>query len=254
MDGDEEHAFAVLLVLNSRESHSARAPRVATDNIKYRNIIDSKQTKTKSISTNKCFIGIRWHATMVVPLRHFLVFSLTLISIIFHTHGAFSEQSIIKLPTDQPRVEKLTHLHFFYHDILEGKNITVVKIIEPSASEVREATGFGTTFMMDNVLTEGPELSSKHVGRAQGLFGLASLEDRGMVMLINLAFSEGEYAGSTLSMLGRTPVQDTVREMPIVGGTGVFRFAKGYAIAKSLWEISDNEHFVVEYHVTVSHP
>ncbi|TKY49657.1 Dirigent protein 21 [Spatholobus suberectus] len=189
---------------------------------------------------------------MAVPLRLFFLFSLTLISThLTPTHGVFSEQSTIELPTDQPQAEKLTRLHFFYHDILEGKNPTVVQIIDPPSEAL---SGFGTTFMMDNLLTEGPELSSKPVGRAQGMFGLASLEDRGMVMLINLAFSEGGYAGSTLSMLGRNPVQDTVREMPIVGGTGVFRFAKGYAIAKSLWEISDSEHFVVEYHVTVSHP
>ena len=103
-------------------------------------------------------------------------------------------------------------------------------------------------------MTEGPELSSKHVGRAQGLFGLASLQDLGMFMLTNFAFTEGAYAGSTLSMLGRNPISEQNRELPIVGGTGVFRFATGYAIAKSLWEISDNEHFVVEYHVTVSHP
>lgn len=189
---------------------------------------------------------------MASPLKFLFLISLTLTLISTHlttTHGAFSEQSHIELPTEQqPRTEKLTHLHFFYHDILEGKNPTVVQIIEPSASS------FGTTFMMDNLLTEEQDLSSKPVGRAQGLFGLASLEDRGMVMLINLAFSEGEYAGSTLSMLGRNPVQNTVRELPIVGGTGVFRFAKGYATAKSLWELSTSEHFVVEYDITVSHP
>lgn len=154
------------------------------------------------------------------------------------------------LPTNQQNTEKLTHLHFFYHDILEGKNPTVVQIIDPSTSP----SGFGATFMMDNLLTEEQDLTSKHVGRAQGMFGLASLEDRGMVMLINLAFTEGEFSGSTLSMLGRNPVQDTVRELPIVGGTGVFRFARGYAIAKSHWEISTSEHFVVEYDITVSHP
>jgi hypothetical protein len=42
--------------------------------------------------------------------------------------------------------------------------------------------------------------------------------------------------------------------LPIVGGTGVFRFARGYAIAKSLWDVSTSEHFIVEYDVTVSHP
>ncbi|OIW16890.1 hypothetical protein TanjilG_01755 [Lupinus angustifolius] len=68
-------------------------------------------------------------------------------------------------------------------------------------------------------------------------------------------YNEGSsYEGSTLSLVGRNPVQDTVREMAIVGGTGVFRFAKGYAIAKSLWDISTSQHFVVEYDVTISFP
>lgn len=75
-----------------------------------------------------------------------------------------------------------------------------------------------------------------------------------MVMLINLVFIEGGFAGSTLSLLGRNPVQDTVREMPIVVGSGVFRFSRGYAVVKSLYDISTSENFVVEYNVTVSHP
>jgi hypothetical protein len=42
--------------------------------------------------------------------------------------------------------------------------------------------------------------------------------------------------------------------MPIVGGTGVFGFARGKAIANSVDSISTPEHFVVEYNITVSHP
>ncbi|KAK7323384.1 hypothetical protein VNO77_26856 [Canavalia gladiata] len=191
---------------------------------------------------------------MTPSIRFFFLYILSLISTHITTAlCTFSQQSLITLPTDQQRSEKLTHLHFFYHDILKGKNPTVVQIIYPEQSS-DSPSGFGTTFMMDNLLTEGPELSSNPVGRAQGLFGLASLEDRGMVMLINFAFTEGDYAGSTLSLLGRNPVHDTVREMAIVGGTGVFRFAKGYAIAKSHWDLSSSEHFVVEYDVTISHP
>jgi hypothetical protein len=193
---------------------------------------------------------ISTYTQMATSLRFFFLFTVTFIfAQFFTTNGVFSEQSNIMLPTNQQSTEKLTHLHFFYHDILEGKNPTVVQIIDPS-----NTVGFGASYMMDNLLTEEQEITSKPVGRAQGMFGLASLHDRGMVMLINLAFTEGDFAGSTLSMLGRNPVQDTVRELPIVGGTGVFRFARGYATAKSLWEISTSEHFVVEYDVTVSHP
>ncbi|MED6205806.1 hypothetical protein PIB30_021092 [Stylosanthes scabra] len=162
------------------------------------------------------------------------------------THGAFSEQSYISLPS-----EKVTHLHFYYHDIRNENNPTVVQIVDTPKNV---PNGFGSIFAMDDVMTEGPELSSKQVGRAQGLFALASLQDLGMAMLTNFAFSEGIYAGSTISMLGRNPISEENREMPIVGGTGVFRFARGFAIANSLQSISTPQHFVVEYNITVSHP
>jgi len=57
------------------------------------------------------------------------------------------------LPTNQQSTEKITHLHIFYHDILEGKNPTVVQIIDPL-----NTIGFGASYMMDNLLTEGQEL------------------------------------------------------------------------------------------------
>jgi hypothetical protein len=175
------------------------------------------------------------------------LFSLTLIS----TNGDFSQQSNIMLPSQQQTTEKLTHIHFYYHDIRDNKNPTIVQIIDTPQNV---PNGFGSTFVMDDAMTEGPELSSKHIGRAQGLFGLSSLQDLGMFMLTNFVFKEGEYSGSSLSMLGRNPISEQNREMPIVGGTGFFRFARGFAIANSVNSISTPEHFVVEYNITVSHP
>ncbi|CAL0326227.1 unnamed protein product [Lupinus luteus] len=187
--------------------------------------------------------------TMSSPLSIFLLISLILISTYLTTittDAAFSEQSNIMLPS-----EKLTHLHFYYHDISNNQNPTIVQIINTPKGV---PNGFGTTFVMDDAMTEGPELSSKEVGRAQGLFALASLQDLGMTMLTNFAFTEGIFAGSTLSMLGRNLISEQNREMPIVGGTGVFRFARGYAIANSVTSISTQEHFIVEYNITVYHP
>ncbi|CAL0326230.1 unnamed protein product [Lupinus luteus] len=185
--------------------------------------------------------------TMSSPLSISLLISLILISTNHTTtDAAFSEQSNIMLPS-----EKLTHLHFYYHDIRNNQNPTIVQIINTPKGVLN---GFGTTFVMDDAMTEGPELSSKKVGRAQGLFALASLHDLRMTMLTNFAFTEGIFAGSTLSMLGGNPISEQNREMPIVGGTGVFRFARGYAIANSVTSISTQEHFIVEYNITVYHP
>ncbi|RHN65933.1 putative plant disease resistance response protein [Medicago truncatula] len=190
--------------------------------------------------------------TMTLSHSFIFLFSLTLISTqLTTTNGVFSKQSNIILPSEQQTTEKLTHIHFYYHDIRGNKNPTMLQIIDTPQNV---ANGFGSTFMMDDAMTEGPELSSKHIGRAQGMFGLCSLHDIAECMLINMVFNEGKYAGSTLSMLGRNPITKQNRETSIVGGTGIFRFARGYAIANSVNSISTPEHYVVEYNITVSHP
>ncbi|KAL5078150.1 hypothetical protein RYX36_017134 [Vicia faba] len=174
------------------------------------------------------------------------LFSITLMN------GVFSQQSNIILPSEQRNTEKLTHIHFYYHDIRNNKNPTMIQIIDTPKNVTN---GFGSVFMMDDAMTEGPELSSNHIGRAQGLIGLSSLHDIAEFMLINLIFDQGSsYAGSTLSMLGRNPISKQNRETSIVGGTGVFRFARGFAIANSVNSISTPQHYIVEYNITVSHP
>ncbi|KAB1227900.1 Dirigent protein 19 [Morella rubra] len=82
--------------------------------------------------------------------------------------------------------------------------------------------------MIDDPLTLGPKLSSKLIGRAQGFYALASQEEVGLLMAMNFAFTEGKYNGSTITVLGRNAVFTKVREMPVIGGSGLFRFATGY--------------------------
>nr|POF08610.1 dirigent protein 22 [Quercus suber] len=72
-------------------------------------------------------------------------------------------------------------------------------------------------------------------------------------MVMNFAFLEGKYNGSALSILGRNPFLNKVREMPIVGGSGVFRYARGYALAKTVSFTPKTGDAVVEYNVSVLH-
>ncbi|KAJ7949290.1 Dirigent protein [Quillaja saponaria] len=147
-------------------------------------------------------------------------------------------------------MEKTTQLHFYFHDILDGSDPTAMRIIAPPEKSVG---GFGTTFMMDDPLTEGPEPGSKVVGRAQGMYAFASQHEIAFLMALNFAFIDGAYNGSALSILGRNPVLEEVREMPIVGGSGIFRLARGYALAKTIKFNPQSGDAVVEYNVTVSH-
>lgn len=143
------------------------------------------------------------------------------------------------------KVEKTTNLHFFFHDTISGDNPTAIAIAGPQ-------NGFGMTWMADDPLTEGPEITSKLIGRAQGVYGLASQTDAGLLMVLNYVFLDGQFNGSTLSVLGRNPILNNVREMPIVGGTGLFRFARGYARAHT-HSYTDKGDAIVEYNVTVIH-
>ncbi|OWM82636.1 dirigent protein 21-like [Punica granatum] len=146
--------------------------------------------------------------------------------------------------------EKLTHLHFYFHDIISGRNTTAVRVAGAPAS-AKSPTAFGTVFVTDDPLTLGPDLGSRLVGRAQGMYGSASLAELGLVMVMNFVFLEGKYKDSSLSLLGRNNVLSEVREMPIVGGSGMFRFARGYAQVRT--HMITAEQATVEYNVFVYH-
>ncbi|CAL5210749.1 unnamed protein product [Lathyrus oleraceus] len=149
-------------------------------------------------------------------------------------------------------MERLSHLKFYWHDIMSGKNPTSFTVV-PSPLKLNSTFSFGLVTMMDDPLTSGPELSSKLVGKCQGFYASTSQDNFAFLMAMNLAFIEGEYNGSTITILGRNPVQDKVREMPVVGGSGVFRFARGYAQLTTYSYDPKNAIAVVEYNVYVSH-
>lgn len=72
------------------------------------------------------------------------------------------------------------------------------------------------------------------MGRAQGIYTFPSQHGSVLLMVLNFAFLDGVHNGSALSILGRNPFFQGTREMPIVGGTGVFRYARGYALVKTV--------------------
>ncbi|KAL8214078.1 hypothetical protein R6Q57_003527 [Mikania cordata] len=172
----------------------------------------------------------------------FIIYS----SFLPRTNGAFSEE--LSEAITLKRMEKTTRLHFFFHDIHSGKSPTAIKIAGTSDSSL-----FGDTYMMDNALTESQNGSSKSVGKAQGMYAFAAKNEPALLMVLNYEFTHGEFNGSSISVLGRNPVTDDVREMPIVGGSGRFRYANGYALAHTVWFDPKTGDAIVEYNVYVKH-
>ncbi|KAL2923978.1 Dirigent protein 21 [Bienertia sinuspersici] len=187
--------------------------------------------------------------TMYVPTMS-LFFLLCLSSFIPKTH-AFAK-AITKEEMGIKQQQNLTHLHFYFHDYVKGDNLTAIRIAQAPNTD-KTPSGFGALVMIDDPLTEGPQSDSKIIGYAQGMYGFADLKQPGLLMTMNFVFVEGEYNGSTISVLGRNQVMNKVRELGVVGGSGVFRFASGYAQAKTVTMLDDSGASVVEYDVYVQH-
>ncbi|XP_074320758.1 pterocarpan synthase 1-like [Silene latifolia] len=146
-----------------------------------------------------------------------------------------------------------TQLTFYYHDTLSGSNPTSVQIAKVSGSNNSPST-FGSLSMIDDPLTETADSSSKLIGRAQGMYAMADQNEFATIMIMNILILDGDFNGSTLSVLGRNIVNAPgVQELPVIGGTGGFRFAKGYAQAKTQTYDKKTGDSVVEYNVFVTH-
>ncbi|XP_074310417.1 dirigent protein 23-like [Silene latifolia] len=143
-----------------------------------------------------------------------------------------------------------TTLQFYFHDTTSGSAPTAVQVAQP-ANPSQYKTGFGIVMMVDDPLTLGPDPKSKLVGRAQGLYGSACQDELSLIMALSYSFVDGPYNGSSISIMGPNQVMHDVREMPVVGGTGLFRMARGYALAHTY--SVDSQVAIVGYNVTLIH-
>ncbi|KAK7260027.1 hypothetical protein RIF29_25735 [Crotalaria pallida] len=148
--------------------------------------------------------------------------------------------------------KQLTHFKFYWHEVVGGNNATAAIII-PSLPQYNSTSHFGSTRVIDAPLTLGPELSSKHVGRAEGFYAVTSRTDLELLMILSFNFFEGKYNGSGITVLGRNLALNKTRELPVVGGSGVFRFAKGYAELKTYFVEPISGSSIVEYNLYVLH-
>lgn len=148
--------------------------------------------------------------------------------------------------------ERVTKLHFFLHENGGGSNQTAYPVAQSNIT-LTSPTFFGQVSMIDDILREGSAPDSQIVGRAQGLTGSSSLEETSLIMTINFVFTTGKYNGSTLSVLGRNPLSNKHREMAIVGGSGVFRLARGIITTQTTLINPTSRDVIAEYNVLVFH-
>lgn len=56
--------------------------------------------------------------------------------------------------------EKMTKFHFYFHDIVSGKNPSAIQIAQANITSL-SPTSFGLVRMMDNPMTIGPNINSE---------------------------------------------------------------------------------------------
>ncbi|KAL8555418.1 hypothetical protein ACS0TY_003286 [Phlomoides rotata] len=167
-----------------------------------------------------------------------------------HHHGPKSEEErFMKLPQSK---EKVATLHFYLQDALGGPNATVWEVAR-SSTTADSANSVGQVRVLDDLMTAEPDRNSEKLGRAQGMITFSGLEESALTMNLNFYFTAGKYSGSTLCIVGRNPISSTNRELPVVGGTGVFRLARGYSISNTLSYDAVANYGVLEYTVYVAY-
>ncbi|KAE8783861.1 dirigent protein 1-like [Hordeum vulgare] len=131
----------------------------------------------------------------------------------------------------------IIHLHFYMDDFYTGPNPTALRVVSgrslsPDNGTAPSPRQFGDIVALNDPLTEGPDRGSARVGTAQGF--AVRVSEGGVVSDLNLhLFLEaGEYSGSSVVVNGRVDLDLATRESVVVGGTGQFRFARGYMLSR----------------------
>lgn len=92
---------------------------------------------------------------------------------------------------------------------------------------------FGTLTVFDDELTEGHELGSGLLGKAQGFYVASSEDGNSQTIAFTAMFEIGGYADS-LTFFGVHRVAASESHLAVMGGTGKYLNAKGYALVKTI--------------------
>ncbi|CAO2826172.1 unnamed protein product [Amaranthus hypochondriacus] len=97
---------------------------------------------------------------------------------------------------------------------------------------------FGSITVIDDELTEGHELGSGIMGRGQGFYLASSLDGESHTMAFTAVFHGGEHDhegdDDTLSFFGVHRTASPISSIAVIGGTGKYENAKGYATIETL--------------------
>ncbi|GAV77062.1 Dirigent domain-containing protein [Cephalotus follicularis] len=96
---------------------------------------------------------------------------------------------------------------------------------------------FGSITVIDDELTEGHELGSAVVGKAQGFYLASSLDGTSQTLALTVLLHDGDHeheVEDTISLFGVHRTASPESQVAVVGGTGKYENCKGYATLETL--------------------
>ncbi|KAL1532850.1 dirigent protein 24-like [Salvia divinorum] len=110
---------------------------------------------------------------------------------------------------------------------------------------------FGSVTVVDNEITEGHELGSGVLGRVQGIYITSSSDGSSHTVALTAAFHGHEHeVDDNISFFGVHRMATPLSHIAIVGGTGKYENAKGYAAIETMPHVDQHTTDGIE---TVTH-
>ncbi|MFS7960614.1 putative dirigent protein [Helianthus anomalus] len=122
-----------------------------------------------------------------------------------------------------------------------GKNLPFVAAGQLPAGITLQQLMFGSITVIDNEITEGHELGTGVLGRGQGFYLSSSLDGSSHTFALTTLFHGSDHeVDDTISFFGVHRTASEISHIAVIGGTGKYEEAKGYATIESLPQVNDH--------------
>ncbi|XP_059627157.1 dirigent protein 24-like [Cornus florida] len=116
-----------------------------------------------------------------------------------------------------------------------GGNLPFVTAGQLPAGTTLQQIIFGSITVVDNELTEGHELGSSVLGKAQGFYLSSSLDGSSHTIILTALFHGGDHeVDDTISFFGVHRTASHVSHLVVIGGTGKYENSKGHATIETI--------------------
>ncbi|CAM6129784.1 unnamed protein product [Calypogeia fissa] len=158
-------------------------------------------------------------------------------------------------------VSPLTEFRFFLHDdVLTVSGGEISSSADALISPLLNAPAnsfYGAFFDFDDSMTLLPDPSSEEIGRGRGMYLCAAKDTQGAgveyVWTAQFNEASGHGDGTTLSFQGFYRYWAPVSEISIVGGTGMFKMARGWAEITTYSVVEFSEVLNITVYFTYGH-